>query len=726
MQETLNIALAGNPNAGKTTMFNALTGARQSVGNYPGVTVEKREGHMRCNGFTLNVVDLPGTYSLTAYSQEELVARDYLVNERPHAVIDIVDANSLDRNLYLGVQFMELGIPLVLALNMMDEVRRSGKHIDTQKLSQLLHIPVVETVARIGEGKQEMIQEAVRFAKERKGQWKPLEISYGPDLDPVLLDMTRMIQEANFFADRYPPRWLALKYLEGDIQIRNLAQQSGEIGKKLAELADRTEKHCRATLDVSPEAIIADYRYGFIASVTRQGVITQTDQKDRIALSDKIDRVLTHRFFGPALMISVLYAMFLVTFSIGEIPMGWVEAFFAWLSETVTALTSPGLLQSLLVDGIIAGVGGVLGFVPLIMVMFLGISFLEDSGYMARMAYMMDRVLRIFGLHGCSVMPFIVSGGIPGGCAVPGVMGARTLRSPKEKLATLLTAPFMPCGAKVPVFLLLGAAFFTGSAAQVLFWITIASWITALLVAWVLRNTVIRGEATPFVMELPPYRLPTLKGICIHTWERAWQYIRKAGTFILAISILIWAAMTFPSLPEKEAARFENEREILAAQMAQAQDDAKKQELEAQITSLSNAEAQAALKNSLAGRIGTALEPLSRLAGLDWRTNIALIGGVAAKEVIVSTLGTAYAMGSTDAEESGGLSQKLKNDPQWNILSAISLIIFVMLYSPCFVTIVTMARESSWKWALFSMTYTTVLAFALSVGVYQAGKFFLF
>ncbi|MEZ4525432.1 MAG: ferrous iron transport protein B [Desulfobacterales bacterium] len=724
MQENLNIALAGNPNAGKTTMFNALTGARQSVGNYPGVTVEKREGHMRCNGFMLNVVDLPGTYSLTAYSQEELVARDYLVNERPHAVIDIVDANSLDRNLYLAVQFMELGIPLVLALNMMDEVRRSGKRIDTKKLSQLLHIPVVETVARIGEGKQEMIQEAVRFAKERKGQWKPLEISYGPDLDPVLLDMTRVIQEAGFFADRYPARWLALKYLEGDVQIRNLAEQSGETGKKLAELAERTEKHCRATLDASPEAIIADYRYGFIASVTKQGVITRTDQKERIAVSDKIDRVLTQRFLGPALMISVLYVMFLVTFSIGEIPMGWVEAFFAWLSETVTALTNPGLLQSLLVDGIIAGVGGVLGFVPLIMVMFLGISFLEDSGYMARMAYMMDRVLRIFGLHGCSVMPFIVSGGIPGGCAVPGVMGARTLRSPKEKLATLLTAPFMPCGAKVPVFLLLSAAFFAGSAAQVLFWITIGSWMTALLVAWVLRSTVIRGEATPFVMELPPYRLPTLKGICIHTWERAWQYIRKAGTFILAISILIWAAMTFPSLPEQEAARFEKEREILAAQMAQ--DQTRKEELEAQIADISNAEAQAALKHSLAGRLGTALEPVSQLAGFDWRTNIALIGGVAAKEVIVSTMGTAYAMGSTDAEESEGLSQRLKNDPRWTTLSAISLIIFVMLYSPCFVTIVTMAKESSWKWAAFSMVYTTVLAFALAAGVYQAGKFLFY
>ncbi len=721
MNADLNIALAGNPNAGKTTMFNALTGARQSVGNYPGVTVEKREGFMNFENLRINVVDLPGTYSLTAYTQEELVARNYLVNERPHAVIDIVDANSLDRNLYLGLQFMELGIPMVLALNMMDEVRRSGKRIDTKKLSRLLHMPVVETVARTGEGRQELIREAVACGRKRQGEWKPLKISYGPDLDPVLLDMCSLIEAAGFMSDRYPARWLALKYLEGDIQIRHLAAQAGEIGEQLAGLREKTENHCRITLEASPEAIIADYRYGFIASVTKQGVISSTGQKERIIFSDKIDRVLTHRFFGPSLMISVLYLMFVVTFRIGEVPMGWVEAFFTRLSAAVSDLTNPGLLRSLLVDGIIAGVGGVLGFVPLIMVMFLGISFLEDSGYMARMAYMMDRVLRIFGLHGCSVMPFIVSGGIPGGCAVPGVMGARTLPSDLEKLATLLTAPFMPCGAKVPVFLLLGGAFFRGSAASVLFWITIGAWVTALLVAWVLRNTVIRGEATPFVMELPPYRLPTLKGICIHTWERAWQYIKKAGTFILAISVLIWAAMTFPSLPEEKMVSFEKEQKRIAALAESADDEKKTEDLQALLRDSRNRQAQAALRYSLAGRIGTGLEPVSLLAGFDWRSNIALIGGVAAKEVIVSTLGTAYAMGGESGES--GLAEKLRKDPHWNVANAVSFIIFVMLYSPCFVTIVTMAKESSWKWAAFSMIYTTILAFALAVGAYQAGIF---
>ncbi|QTA79642.1 Fe(2+) transport protein A/Fe(2+) transporter protein B [Desulfonema limicola] len=725
MSQILNIALAGNPNAGKTTMFNALTGARQSVGNYPGVTVEKREGQVIVGEKKINIVDLPGTYSLTAYSQEELVARDYLVNERPHAVIDVVDASSLERHLYLGLQFMELGIPMILALNMMDDVRKSGKKIDTEKLSELLDMPVIETVARTGEGKQKLIQEAVRYAEERNGTWKSIKISYGPDLDPVLLDMADLIEKEKFLTDLYPPRWLALKYMEGDVQIKSFGDKAGDIGKKLNQMVEKIQKHCRATLDTSPEAIIADYRYGYIASVTRQGVITSTGQKERIIFSDKIDQVLTHRIIGPCFMIGVLYAMFVLTFSVGEVPMGWVEAFFAWLAGAVAGFTSPGLLQSLIVDGIIGGVGGVLGFVPLIMVMFLGISFLEDSGYMARMAYMMDRVLRIFGLHGCSVMPFIVSGGIPGGCAVPGVMGTRTLRSPKEKLATLMTLPFMPCGAKVPVFLLLGGAFFHGAAAEVLFWITIGAWLTAFAVSWVLRNTVIRGEATPFVMELPPYRMPTIKGIFIHTWERAWQYIKKAGTFILAVSILIWAAMTFPSLPDDKAKVFEDQRKIVEAQRAADLNPENQEIFKKEIAKINNMEAEAALKNSLAGKIGTSLESLTSIAGFDWRINIALMGGFAAKEVIVSTLGTAYSMGDLDNENAGGLSDRLKNDPKWDTRRALSLIVFVMLYAPCFITVVTMAKESSWKWAAFSVFYTTILAFLASAAVYQGGRFFL-
>jgi len=726
MTSQMTMALAGNPNSGKTTMFNALTGARQRVGNYPGVTVEKREGSLKYEKTSLNVIDLPGTYSLTAYSPEELVARNYLVDEKPEIVMNIIDATNLERNLYLSVQFMELGIPMVLALNMMDEVKKQGKHIDIEKLSKIMNIPIVKTVARTGEGKGELIRAAIDHAAKKGGTWKALEISYGPDIDPALKEMTTLICDEDFLTDNFPARWTAVKYLEDDEQITTLVKNDSLISNKLEKIKAVLNQHLRKTLSVSAEAIIADYRYGYISSVIKKGVVNQRTQEDRVNFSDKLDSVLTHRILGPVIMLAAIYFIFYATFPIGEIPMGWLESFFEWLGDTATAILPPGHLQSLVVDGIIGGVGGVLGFVPLIMVMFLMITFLEDSGYMARMAYMMDRILRVFGLHGYSLMPFIVSGGIPGGCAVPGVMAARTLKSPKEKLATVLTAPFMSCGAKVPVFILLTAAFFTDYAPQAMFLTVLMGWGTALVVARILRSTVIRGESTPFVMELPPYRMPTLRGILIHTWERAWQYIKKAGTVILVISVIIWTAMKFPGLPAEQSVIFENEKSAITTQIETAATETEKEKLQTALIKIENDNVQAALKHSFAGKVGSLFEPVSKLAGFDWRTNIALLGGFAAKEVIVSSLGTAYSMGEVDAEESGGLSDRLRNDPSWNKFTAISLIIFVLLYAPCFVTVVVIAKETSWKWAFFSMIFNTVLAFSTATLVYQVGtRFFL-
>jgi ferrous iron transport protein B len=720
MSNTATIALAGNPNSGKTTLFNAITGARQRVGNYPGITVERKEGTVNLDEIKVNVIDLPGCYSLSAYSQEELVARKVLVDERPDIVVDIVDATKLERHLYLAVQFFELGIPVVLALNMMDEANKQGLRIDRKRLASLLKCPVVETVARSGQGKQELMQEALKCAKERGGAWEPLHISYGPDLDLALGVMAEMIESAKFMTNRYPARWIALKYLENDEEIVEQGRKLGGTAQKLEDLVVKTREHCQATLNTVPEAIIADYRYGLINSILRQDVLAhEPTQSERIDVSTKLDMVLTNRLLGPIIMFGVLYGMFQVTFTIGEIPMGWLESVFGWLGGTATALIPDGMVQSLIVSGVIDGVGGVMGFVPLIAIMFLMISFLEDSGYMARVAYMLDRVLRVFGLHGCSAMPFIVSGGIMGGCAVPGVMATRTLRSPKEKLATLITAPFMPCGAKLPVFLLLIAAFFSENEAQIMFGITLFAWAMALLVSKLLRSTIIKGEPTPFVMELPPYRLPTLKGILIHTWERVWSYIRKAGTVILAVSVLLWAAMTFPGLPEDITNKFEADRQAVAAsvQNGEAQD--------ALVESIDNLEAQTTLKHSVAGRIGSLLEPVSQWAGFDWRTNIALVGGFAAKEVIVSTFGTAYSLGEVDPEESASLSSQIAKDPAWNKATALALIIFVLLYAPCFVTVVTMAKESSWRWAIFSTIFNTVLGFGLAVIAYQVGTLLL-
>ena len=729
------IALAGNPNSGKTTLFNELTGARQHVGNYPGVTVEKKQGTCSSDAGEFNIVDLPGTYSLSAYSLEEVVARDFLVNEKPDMIVNIVDASNLERNLYLSVQFMEMGAPITIALNMMDVAKKRGINIDVGKLSALLNVPVVPTVARSGKGKAQLLK---TIDLHKNAEAEPLKISYGTDIDGALDEMQGLIESAAFLTDKYYSRWTALKYLENDSQIIQFGSETDRaISKKLAEIVNRLTMHLNVTQDAYPEGIIADQRYGFINGVLKQNIITFAQDRNRLQLSDKIDKVLTNRFLGPIIMILVIMGLYNFTFTYSEMPVGWFEGFLGWLGGIADAAMPEGFLKSLVMSGIIDGVGGVLGFVPLILFMFLGISFLEDTGYLARMSFMLDRVFRMFGLHGNSVMAFIVSGGIAGGCAVPGVMAARTLKSPKERLATLLTVPFMNCSAKLPVYALLVAAFFAENEARIMLVITLISWAGAFLVAWLLRSTVIRGLSTPFVMELPPYRMPTIKGLLIHTWERTWQYIKKAGTVILGISIILWAMMTFPGLDDDAADMFESQRASITASVPAAvlteiqtaeqnQLSARAEIVKENLARVDREAARVSLKNSVAGKIGSALEGITKLAGFDWRTNISLVGGFAAKEVVVSTLGTAYSLGKVDPEETGSLSDKLKSAPGWGPLTAFSLIIFTIFYAPCFVTVVCIARETgSWKWAGFSIVFNTALAFGLSVIFYQAGSLIL-
>ncbi|MEN6439428.1 MAG: ferrous iron transport protein B [Syntrophobacter sp.] len=730
------IALAGNPNCGKTTLFNAITGAHQHVGNYPGITVEKKLGYCQAKGNRLQLVDLPGTYSLTAYSLEELVARDFLVKDRPRTVINIVDASNLERNLYLTVQLLELGIPILVALNMVDMATSRGIDINWEELGRRLQVPILPTVARTGKGKEELLDAAVDLAVENPS-WKPLHISYGPDIDPVLDRMEREITAANFLTEFLPARWTALKYLEADEEvIRNGKETDFRLSLRLEQYAEEVTQHLQQTLDSYPEAIIADHRYGFISALLREGVVKHAHKADRLFLSDQIDRVLTNRFFGPVIMLLILYVVYTFTFRYSKVPVGWMEAGFSALGGFADSMLSEGPLKSLVISGVIDGVGGVLGFVPLIVFMFLAIAFLEDTGYLARVAYMLDRVFRTFGLHGSSVMAYIISGGIAGGCAVPGVLATRTLRSPRERLATLLTAPFMNCGAKLPVFAMLIAAFFSAREAQVMFLLTILSWIIALLMAKLIRSTILRGPSTPFLLELPPYRLPTFKGLLIHTWERTWQYIRKAGTTILAISILFWAMMSFPGLPEVDRAIYEQERASILAEApgdvrpylegAGTPADSVKREVETyreRMREVDFEQAQAALRNSIAGRMGTGLARVTQFLGFDWRTNVALVSGFAAKEIIISTMGTAYSLGHSKRGEEIPLSERLSKDPSWNPLKAFSLIVFIMLYAPCLATITCIIKESgAWKWGLFSLSFNTVAASIASLVVYQGGR----
>lgn len=723
----MRIALAGNPNCGKTTVFNAYTGSRQHVGNYPGVTVDKKEGEFEFNGHEILLVDLPGTYSLTPYSMEEIVVRREMRLNNMQSVIDVVDASALERNLLLTVQILEMGIPLVLACNMMDEAEAAGIHIDMPRLSKLLQIPVVSMTAKNGTGLKEAMEEAINVAEHpTRGS---LRLSYGPDLDMALLEMEKIIEKSQVLAKDYNPRFVAVKFLENDREMIQAAQkENSEAAKMLEAITAKVSEHVRRTFNTEIESLITDHRYGFINSILKDGVVARDPEKDRLAMTDKIDKVLTNAFFGPLIMLAVLYLMYQITFEVGAYPQEWVEVGFALLGDFVGALLPEGLLQSLIVDGMIAGVGGVLSFVPLIMIMFALISFMEDSGYMARMAFMMDRIFRFFGLHGASVMPYVISGGIAGGCAIPGAMATRTLRSPKEKLATLLTLPYMTCGAKLPLLLLLAGAFFPENAATVMFCIMLAGWIFALVIARFLRSTIVRGEATPFVMELPPYRLPTLFSVILHCWERAWQYIKKAGTVILAISVIIWAAMTFPQLPDDMAKPFDEKIALLEERiealgkdqtgMAATEKEAIEEEKDNIIAELDELK----LAYSVAGRLGKWVEPVTQPAGFDWRTDIALLAGIAAKEAVVSTLGTAWAMGEADPDEAEPLAEKLKSAPDWSQATALALMLFVLLYSPCFVALVVIKQESgSWGWLVFSIIFNTAIAYVVAVIVYQSG-----
>jgi len=698
---TGEIVIAGNPNAGKTSVYNRLTGAVQQVSNYPGVTVEFVCAQMRHGGQSYTVVDLPGTYSLTAYSQEELVARNYIVESKPALIVNVVDASNFERNLYLTTQLMEMRIPMIIALNMVDTAERRGYKVDAAKVSALLGVPVIATVASRGRGIPELREMCVAVI-EGKISAMPAPVTYGHAVDEEILALVEAIGGHADLARQYAPGWMAAKLLEKDeAALAGAHAAAKEDLAPLLALADKAASRMERHFNTDAATIMAEHRYG-IASGVVKSCVTFTAEARR-DVTDHIDMVVCNRLFGPIILVAVVAALFFWVFKVSDewawvpwpggfqSPTSLVSLLFDFLSGMLTPLeTHAPMLHSLLDAGIIGGVGGVMSFVPLIFFMFLFVAALEDSGYIARVAFILDRPLRVFGLQGKSILAFIVAGGLgAGGCAVPGIMSTRTMREDKDRLVTMLVTPFMNCGAKMPVYAMLIAAFFPGNRTLVMMTLWALSWATALCAAWVLRRTVVRGEQTPFVMELPPYHVPIFRSVLRHTWERTWLYIKKAGTIILAINIVLWAIMYFPRPPE-------------------------------------GAPPHERLAHSIAGRAGLALEPVTRAAGFDWRTNIALIGGFAAKEVVVGALGTAYALEQAAEEEHQSLSATLAALPDWNPLRAFALMVFVMLYAPCLVTVAVIRRESgSWKWAAFATLYSTGLAFTLAVLIYQAGSFFM-
>lgn len=853
----LTVALAGNPNSGKTTIFNNITGARQHVGNYPGVTVERREGVRHFNGKNLLLVDLPGTYSLTAYSLDEIVARNFIVEEKPDIILNILDASNLERNLYLAVQLLELEKPVVLALNMTDTAEKLGGKINDTALSDKLGVPVVRTIGNRNQGTDELLTAAIDTAAREQ---RPFRVDYGTEVEAKIEQLCKLLEAIPNI--KYPMRWLAVKLLENDGVVNDNVAAMDD-GKHILSMAEEARAELAGLCGDDAETVIADRRYRYVADVFR-AVIIQT--ADANSFSDKIDKVLTNRVLGLPIFFGLMWLLFNMVFTLGAHPQEWIEKGFELLGDWIGAHMADGDLKSLIVDGIIGGVGGVVSFLPNIVLLFLGIAVLEDSGYMARAAFVMDRAMRFSGLHGKSFIPMLMGFG----CAVPAVMGTRTLENPRDRMVTILVTPLMSCSARLPVYTLLIGAFFADEiAGTVLFSIYLLGIILAVLMALLFRNTLFKGDSEPFVMELPPYHAPTLRSILMHMWERSVLYLQKAGTIILAVSIGVWFLTNYPAEvnysknyqeltqqaeaafaqktaqhvfapleeamlasnnnenPElkntnekikaliadveavnadyeekaadlkegsKELAALQTERDksldelkasnekiypIVAALMeereniktlaadikavnddyeeksAELQEDSPElaslqadkesklkkledgnvnlypmavryvelqEELDAEKEKLEYEQAAEKMENSYAGRIGHVVEPLIKPLGFDWKIGVALLTGFAAKEVVVSTLGTIYSIGEVD-EASVGLKEALITDPTFSPLVAYALMAFVLTYAPCLASMAVIKRETnSWKWMAFGMTYTTCLAWVVSFIIYQGGR----
>lgn len=681
MKKHITIALAGNPNSGKTTLFNTMTGSRQHVGNYPGVTVEKKEGLCRHQETDITIVDLPGTYSLTAYSVEELVTRDFIVHEKPDAVIDVIDASNLERNLYLAVQLMELGVPVILAFNMSDIARARGLEFDLDLLSSLLGAPTIPTVASKSTGINELLDHTLKTIREHQQAVVP-NIHYGREVEKSITAITSKMKQHLIFTHDQEARWTAVKLLENDAEVlKRISEQD------IHDLVQHEQHRIESILGDSAEMVIADRRYGFISGACQEAVRSTIEA--RHTHSDRIDEIVIHRVWGLPIFLGLMYLVFWLTFTVGTPPMGWIETGVAWLANTVSGWWPDGtdsLLQSLLVDGIIAGVGGVIVFLPNILLLFLAIAILEDSGYMARAAFMMDRLMHKIGLHGKSFIPMLTGFG----CSIPGIMATRTLENRRDRLTTMLVLPLISCGARLPIYALIIPAFFPESLHAPILWIIyVIGILLAIGCAKVLRATLFKGESVPFVMELPPYRLPTMKGVMIHMWERAGLYLRKAGTIILGVSILLWALTSFPKPKDMDEPRTIEEQQSIE------------------------------LSYTVAGRIGHALEPVLRPLGFDWRIGTAMIGAFAAKEVFVAQLGIVYAVGDAD-EASESLREKLRAN--YSPLVGFCIMLYMLISLPCVATIAVTRRESgSWGWAFFQLGGLTLLAYATTFLVYQTG-----
>lgn len=688
--KTINIALVGNPNCGKTSLFNIASGAHEHVGNYSGVTVDAKEGYFTYKGYRINIYDLPGTYSLAAYSPEELYVRRYLKNETPDIIVNVVVASNLERNLYLTTELIDMDYRMVIALNMYDELEQSGGKLNYEQLGNMIGVPIVPTISRTGWGVPQLFDTIIDVYEGRNKSVRHVHVNLGPIIEPAVTRIKDKLKSDPKCALQFSPRYLAIKLLEGDKEVKQILRSATNFDE-LEQMRDEEAKKIEKALNEDVESAIVNEKYGFISGALRETY--QPGDREEAKTTRIVDSLVTNKVIGFPIFLFLMWLMFEATFVLGAYPMEWIQSGVDWLSSFFSETLSPGPLKDLLVDGIIGGVGGVIVFLPNILILYLFISVMEDSGYMARAAFIMDKIMHKIGLHGKSFIPLVMGFG----CNVPAIMACRTIESRSSRLITILINPFMSCSARLPIYVLLIGTFFPRHASFVFLALYLLGIIVAVISAKLLRKFLFKTDETPFVMELPPYRMPTMKATLRHMWGKTEQYLRKMGGIILVASIIVWFLSYFP---RNEA---EDIRPLTVEETAMQQ------------------------QNSYLGKLGQWIAPAVEPLGFNWKVSIALISGTAAKELIVSTIGVLYS--ESETEGNANLSQKLTapnpltGEPDFTPLIAISFMIFVLLYFPCLASIAAIKQESgSWKWAAFSVIYNTGVAWVCAFLVYQIGS----
>ncbi len=712
----INVALIGNPNCGKTSLFNFASGAHEHVGNYSGVTVDAKEGVFTQNGYTFRIVDLPGTYSLSAYTPEELYVRRHLVQEQPDVVINVVDASNLERNLYLTTQLIDMDVRMVIALNMYDDLEKCGNKFDHESLAGMIGVPIIPTISKTGFGIEALFNRVISVYEETDPILRHVHVNYGDTLEKYINALRKMLKRNGTVDKTYSKRYLAIKLLENDKEVKQYVQSLPET-KPILETCNQYSQQLEEMLKEDTETALTNARYGFISGALRETFVANKIKE--VSSTQIIDLFVTHKVLGFPIFIFFMWFMFEATFKLGEYPMQWIEWGVEQIGNFVRNFMPEGPLKDLLVDGIIGGVGGVIVFLPNILILYLFISFMEDSGYMARAAFIMDKIMHKMGLHGKSFIPLVMGFG----CNVPAIMATRTIESRNSRMITMLINPLMSCSARLPVYVLLTGAFFAENASTVLLLMYSSGILLAVIVAKLFKRFLFSKEDVPFVMELPPYRMPTSKSILIHMWEKAKQYLHKMGGIILIASILIWFLGYFPR--ETEQGKI-YESQIEHVNSSNTLSEKEKTETVTELNRLKNMEHQ---QNSYIGRIGQAIQPALAPLGFDWKISVSLLSGMAAKEVVVSTLSVLY---TGDSEDSQTLPERLQADkdkegnPVFTPLVALSMMLFVLIYFPCVATVIAIVNESkSWKWGAFVIAYTCTLAWVVSFTVYQLGSILL-